>query len=340
MILQKANNLREYLLYSAPLFVFLVLVIGLQYNVGTDYRAYYDMSAGIRSYRYITQRGEFLFVALIKLAKQIEIPQLLFVFSAIVQMFFLFNISYIAKKKFERLDLFFILFFVFSIAFFNQFNLVRQYIAVYISALAVIILSDDKYILATLLFLVACLFHTSAIYMLIFTPLSFILKSIKISKKVALVIIGLLILSYLFDFTNLVEQISNLVPQYRHYISSSYFDKLEFKSVVTKLPKVFLVVYVFLKNKESYYKDGDFLFFQNLSFISIVVLVFSFHSSVIWRFYQYFDIFTIFPVLVYLDKSDKSLEKRLIIGSLTLLLLTKLVLLPSGEYIYNSILFL
>src|SRR5690606_8871849 len=112
-------------------FVFILLVLSLQDGVGTDYGAYVSMAMGQKDLGWIENKNEFLFVWLNELVIGLGEPQLIFFFSALIQVFFLAFITYELKKLGLKVYWFFLLYFIFLLIFFNSLNGIRQYTAVY-----------------------------------------------------------------------------------------------------------------------------------------------------------------------------------------------------------------
>ena len=149
-----------------PIGVLLIIVLGLQNNVGTDYFSYLELAEGTKSISYINGRAEYLFIKLILLVRFLNVPQLIFVFSAFIQVFFLMLITLEVKKLEYRVDCFFFLYFTLSLVFFNQFNGIRQYIAVYIIVYALFKLMEGKRLTYLFLVVISGLFHSSAYFFL------------------------------------------------------------------------------------------------------------------------------------------------------------------------------
>ncbi len=59
----------------------------------------------------------------------------------------------------------------------------------------------------------------------------------------------------------------------------------------------------------------------------------SFSSSLIWRFYQYVDLFITFSVLILFNDEKYKTHKILIFLALLIMLIIKIVVIPKGEYV-------
>lgn len=74
------------------------MILSLQNDVGTDYYSYLSLAEGSTGLRWIESKSEYLFVYLVNLVRMIGIPQLIFVVTAIIQVFFVMLITYEVKK--------------------------------------------------------------------------------------------------------------------------------------------------------------------------------------------------------------------------------------------------
>ncbi len=187
------------------------------------------------------------------------------------------------------------------------------------------------------LVLISGFFHSSAFVFLafIFLP-KFIHKKIP-AKYVIIVLSGLILIS-IFDSTSLILKVVELVPRYNQYIHSSYLRKMGFTEIITKIPKLVIVLFSALvidKNEDA--KKHTSLI--NLGYLACAVMIASFSSTVIWRMYQYFDMFLIFPPLIMLQYNKKKTLSILVVSALLIMLIIKIILKPTGEYLYKSILF-
>lgn len=331
-----AKNIWEFALYFLPVGGLLILVLGLQENVGTDYHSYYQLAQGLRSIAWMANRNEVLFIRLVQLVQKYGTPQMLFGLVGIIQVTFLMLISYEIKKLDLKLHDFFFLYFALSLVFFNQFNGIRQYIAVYIIVYALLqLILLEKRLLFIALVITASFFHSSAIFFLAFLLLQK-LKDINWPFRRIVIILGILLVIVILDPTPMIAWALSFT-KYRSYITSTYFRRMGFLSILTKIPKLIAVLFVsyFLEKGELTESERRLM---NLGYMACGVLIMSFSSSIIWRFYQYVDLFIVFPVLLFFDKEESGKIKFLIALALLFMLILKVVLFPKGEYLYNSIL--
>ena len=329
------QKLKHFIPFFIPIGILLIMIYGLQYDVGSDYFSYLRLADGTKDIEFLLGKFEILFVFLVLFVRKLNCPQLIFVFTAIIQVIFFMLITYEVKKMGFRLDYYFFLYFTLSLVFFNQFNGIRQYTAVYIIIYALFKLMKGKKYLYTILVLVASLFHVSAWIFFVFLLLDKLLIK-EIPKKFIIVAIIVLFILSLFDLTKYYKIIIQYIPQYRSYIGSSYMKRLSFQGIITKIPKLMIVLYCAL-GLDMEKQDIKKRYLINISYMACSIMVLSFTSSIIWRFYQYFDFFIIFPVMIFANNKRKIRQIKFISLLLIIMIIIKILVIPRGEYLYNSI---
>lgn len=326
----------SFIFYFIPIAILLVMVSGLQDSVGTDYESYLNLVDGARGMGWIEKKNEFFFIFLISIVKNFNNLQLIFGLTGAIQVLFLGLISYEIKKMNYELYHFFFLYFALSLTFFNQFNLIRQYIAVYIVIYALLELMNNKSIKFIILVFMASLFHHSAILFLVFLPAKGFLSR-KYSSKIIIIIMGVLLLLSTLDMSKYVELVLSHT-RYSNYVGSSYSKRIDIQGIITKIPKIFMVLMSVCLIDKGDLEDKEIQLI-NLSYIGLGMQILSFTSSLIWRFYQYVDLYIIFPVLILFNNKSWGILKMLISIISIALLVTKIIVIPRGEYLYRSILF-
>lgn len=334
----RESKLLPFTIYFTPVGILLVLIYSLQDNVGTDYYSYLGWAEGTIWSGSLKNEGEMLFYNLVTFTRMFNTPQLIFFFTALIQVFFLMLITFEVKKMNFKLYIFFFLYFTLSLIFFNQFNGIRQYIAVNIIIYALLkLINDKKNIYYVLLVFLASLFHKSALFFLVFIIIKrFIGKKINPVK----VITGLSLLLFLsfFDYTEYYNRLLTFLPIYSNFIDSGYLQRMSFEGIITKLPKLIIVIYAALSIDKAFIGDKERILI-NLSYISCGLMIMSFNSGILWRFYQYLDFFILFPVLLYMHEKRNKRIAMLISTTLIVILIIKIIIIPRGEYLYDSILF-
>lgn len=321
-----------------PVFLLLVLMLSLQQGVGTDYHSYLSMAKGDKELGWIENKNEVLFVWINNAVIRLGEPQLIFFFTAFIQVSFLALIVYEIKKLELKVHWFFLLYFVFLLIFFNSFNGIRQYTAVYLVVYAFFMLYYNKRFKFALIVLLASLFHSTAIY---FFPLIIVggVLRVKVNFTLMLFILAFIACLSFVDLNGLISYLVNFT-NYASYLNSDYFGRMDFFGVVTKLPKIILVILCgYLLESKYEWLARKYRFFLNLSYVSLIVLVLSFSSTLIWRMYQYFDLFTAFPLLILLSYSKQRQLTYFGTALLIVIYVLKVTTFAKGEYLYSSFLF-
>ena len=88
LVQTKQKRYIEFLIAFIPVTVLLILTLGLQKGVGTDYYTYYSLAEGSKGMGWIAGRSESLFIWLVELIIKIGKPQLLFVLVGSIQVIF------------------------------------------------------------------------------------------------------------------------------------------------------------------------------------------------------------------------------------------------------------
>lgn len=319
-----------------PVFILLIIVLSTQNGVGTDYYTYIDIALGKKGLGWVENKNEYLFVWLNDLVIFLGKPQLIFLFTALIQFVFLFFTTYELKKLSLKPYWFFLLYFVFLLIFFNSFNGIRQYTAVYIVIYSTFLLYRNSKVNFIILILLASMFHSTAIY---FLPLVFFRSLLNKRINFNFLIITLISLSAA-SIIGFNDTLIYLVSQtnYSHYVNSDYFSSVNLINILTKIPKLIIVTlcaYLIKKNQEQF--SSKYNFFINLSYISLIILILSFSSNLIWRMYQYFDFFTIFPILILLSHQKQKQVTYSMLFFLIIIFVLKVTIFAKGEYLYNSI---
>ncbi len=347
------NNKRE-MSKSALSFVLFIpafywlLVLGLQYYVGTDYPTYYKyFDTGTDLGLYLRKR-EYAFYFVAQFVYKSFLPaQAGFFLISFIQILFL--CKFCLYLKFDRPDIFIVIYFCCATCFYNQMNAIRQYTAMAIFLYASVFIYERKLKKYIIYILFASMFHFSAIILLMLYPFSF-LFNLKSSKWYKL----FLILSLFLMYKGMDNFITFFVSKssYAAYLDSFYFleqNRKSFKNIITKLvflPFYFRVMAWLPKYMEIYSKKDVFFIKMGTVFYGIKLIAFS--SFFLSRFAMYFDLLAYVPLYYYLREliSHYAIKKWARILELVLFLsisvglwIAKVLIAPTGEYLYNSVLF-
>lgn len=324
-----------YLFALLPFIGLWIFMVGGQYEVGTDYQSYLSFFNGKRDVDYFAAKGEYCFSTIVDFFQSIGIyGQFYFYFFAAISVLLYLQIA--REVTFTHYALFFFLFMTVSTLFHTQMNGLRQCMAVYFSTLSFILFICGRRIVPLGLMFVAVGFHISAMALL---PLFFLTK-LSFSTNIARVCIVVAAILSFASFDSLLEQVILSIPQYEYYAESEYFQSDI--SLLNKLTKLaYLPIYLL---SLSVIKGGkisgiEMRLFQ-FGLLAYLLKTVSIVSSVTNRFGYYFMILSMLPIFYYLRSIQK--EKRIlfivICAYILIMYAVKVVLFPTREYLYDSIL--
>lgn len=324
-------------LYLFPLILFWTLVIGGQYYVGTDYNSYLEIFKSTDSQLlYFKNKGEILFYYLVKLSHAIGLRgQAIFFIFAFLNVYLYLKID--EKLKIDNHSLFFFLFITVSTLFHSQMNGIRQCLAVYLITIALLNLYQSKSLKFFICLFLAAGFHISSLAIL---PLYFF-RNLKLNATlIRIIIIVSTILSFL-SFDELLKSLIIYVPHYAHYVDSEYFN--QDISLINKLTKLTTLPFYYISTillSKGYLKTNYEYKLYIWGVLTYCLKLLCLISPVTYRLSYFFFIFSIIPlyfILIYLKNKNHTIYNI----SLVYILLTyliKILLFPTGEYSYSSIL--
>jgi hypothetical protein len=331
------------LFFFAILVVYWTLIIGLQYETGTDYVTYREIFSSINRAKFYSNNFELLFyyIALFLINNKIN-PQFGFIIIGFIQFCCFF--WFISKIRIKYYYLFIFLYFFVSVAFYNQTNVIRQYTAVYIFLMAIYFMYSRKLVPYLICILIAGLFHISAFLLV---PVYFFRGVLLKCKHY----IFMIVVSFIISIFGIDKLITFVIPfigkNYAHYLTSAYgTTDIQLINRLTKY--IFIPFYLLSIKSRRNLIDSKDIFFYNLGFVSFCIKIGSLSSPLLSRFAYYCEILTIFPLfylLIYLFKGGKQSsyrEERFFALFVFLfmsfsLLFVKLLLFPIGEYAYKSV---
>ncbi|MDR0307888.1 MAG: EpsG family protein [Chitinispirillales bacterium] len=323
-------------------FVFLVLLffwtflIGLQYEVGTDYNSYKVAFTSLKG-RY-ENKGELLFHYLTIFVSKNLHYQFGFIICAFLQ--FLCFFLFLKKIKLTHNYLFIFLFFFACVAFYNQTNLVRQYTSAYLILLAWWFAYKRELIRYIILVAMAGMFHVSAWMCL---PIYFFTK-IKLSERW---LFAALFVSVSASFIN-IDKVLNMIIPYTHKGYLMYLThEAKSLSIINWVSKLIFIPFYFLSLLSFKHLCQKDKFFFCWGFVSYCIVIIGLTSFVLHRMAVYFSVLSIFPLyylLAYLLRSSRIAKTNrmailfIFVSIMVSMLFTKTVLFPGdGEYAYKSI---
>lgn len=343
----RRDTLSRLMLVSFPVIVFWIIIIGGQYDVGTDYSAYY-IHFNSNSEQLFYDRGEYLFGYLIYYCHTLNIygQGIFFVISAI-WILVLIPISYYSLNSSSRyFYLFFFIFVVFPTTFNNQMNGIRQYTAVYFFTIAIILLYYKKYSFSAISFVVSVLFHKSALaaiglFVILFVILLFDEK-IKRKYLVASVFCGVVAGIFLIRSSSMSSILVHFqdVEEMEYYLD--YYSRHERDgNIVFMLSKYYYLPIIFeciYRLPKMHLSNIEYKFYY-LGIISFVIRIAIVAVPYVGRTSGYFEILSCIPLaylMIYYHKYRKKNYYNLSLIYLLLPFLLKVTFFAVGEYSYHS----
>lgn len=337
---QKKYLISQFNIFYIPFILMWIFIIGLQYRVGTDYDSYLSIfNSGALLYK---KKGEVLFYELVQFLHLFtNNGQILFISISAIQV--LVTLRILKELKKNNYDMTLIFFYYFSISgiFFNQMNGLRQYVAIPFLALSIIYF--PKNIFKSIIFIfIATQFHRSAI---IFYPV--LLFCFPLKKKLPdyiyyLFVLFILIVSFL-SINNIVEfLVSKILPAYSAYFQEGVFlNKLSFSKQIVKIAMI--PIYLLSIKHRDFVNNPLANVLYNLGFFSYFVFFIFSEITILVRILDYFRFFQIFPVYFLTKKyihQKRNIEIFFLLSIVLGLLFLKIIVFPSGEYVYNNVLFI
>lgn len=211
--------------------------------------------------------------------------------------------------------------------------------AVYLITLQMIFLLKKKYLISTLLLFASYFIHNSCLLFVFLIPVMLLMIYKVRSPKLIVLILLVSSLVSLFPFEDKIKDLIYLSPEYRHYVESDYLSDMSLKGKITKLVYVPIYIYALL----SVYKSGKLNAYEsNLFLLGMYSFIFKtlfLVTSVTNRLGFYFLILSILPLYFLLKYLNRQKSKTIFITIVYLFLfqyLLKVILLPVGEYKYDS----
>lgn len=335
------------LLVSLPVVLLWILIIGGQYNVGTDYSSYI-MHFNTKSEDLFYEKKEYLFGYLIYISHELGIygQGIVLLISAIWIILLLIISKYFLNSNLRYLYIFLFVFIVFPATFNNQMNGIRQYVAVYFFTLAVCLAMTRKLVASVPYFVSSALFHHSSLVGIVFFGAIYIVlllkKEIQRRYLFIFVVVGIFLGMILIKSSSVISVLSNFqdVEELDYYVS--YFSRHERDGDILKLiskyiyiPVILLSIYFVPKMNLNNLEKGFF----NLGIISFVIRISIVAVPYVGRISAFFEILSCVPVVYMLIYFLQTRNKKLYILVLLYMLLPfafKVTLFSVGEYDYHS----
>lgn len=323
-------SLISFLILLSPLLILWTLIAGGQYFVGSDYISYMDLFNGGDLERY--EPG---FATILNRFRDIGIyGQFYYYFLYAVSFIFMGMIIYQINHK--SIYIFIFIFLTFTGLFHNQLNILRQAVATYIGTYGVMMLIKEKRIESIILILLASSIHFCA---LIFFSVFLLKKVHRLKMKTMFLILCLSIVLSILINTNSLFLFDFLIPDiYKKFIIAG---TIEDRSVLLKITKyIFIPFFMFslLKSADFNLNKKQMILFQ-IGFLSFCLKISFLNLTIISRIFDFLIILMVFPLYYYFLylKANKGIYYISCIFIFLAIYLSKVLIFPSKEYLYQSI---
>ncbi len=346
-IIEENMNLTKFTFFTVLFFSLLYVysLQALQFNVGTDYFTYKSYYTNETSLELYFRKGEFLFYYLyLSLINFSFGEQSIFYVSAIILMLFLWLFCIYAKCQKVRIWLVIYIFLFVTGIYHNQMNGLRNQLAIALFPIIFVFLSDRKWFFAVSSLFLALFFHASSVIGAFLFVLRYLYTKINFQHNVLKVFVAsLLIYMFLPNFINVI--VGAIFPRYVHYINSSYAEPVSLFNILTKLyyaPLLLISLIKYRKETNIKYVSNFFSFGMFVFCCTYWVFITMYKYGFMFRAYQMFVFFYIFPIYYLLEnamKNKKIVFTSVIFTYLSLPYFFKTLIIPKGEYLFQSYIF-
>lgn len=228
-IFEKTNKKRLHIILFIAILCVPSFFSAIRLNIGTDFVIHETVFNDILNNTVVEKRAEIGYILLnqIVIFMHGNYHILLFLVS-FISFFFIFSTFYLAK---EDISISFAMFSYMLLYYQMSFNYIRQLLAASIGVFAcVLYLKKKKYVIPTIMCLVAASFHITA---LIYIPVLFLfpfLSSDKYRKKRCMLFIGLTILVFIYPIIlmPILNWLQNVIPPLRYFVN---YLAVDYKSI-------------------------------------------------------------------------------------------------------------
>ena len=286
------------------LIVFLIIFLGIRYEVGNDYTTYYANYLGINfGTSFVTAKEPLYWLSNYIFSFEIFI----FIYGFFTFYLLRKSIIFFAYSRFLVITL--LVYYCLYFVIFNV-HLIRQGLAISIVLYSYTYLFKNEYKKYSLLVLIAFLIHTSAIFCL---PFGFLFnKNIKLKYQIGLLIVSILIALNSSIFTNLFYSIASSLPYLNSYLEIYRVGELENYGLSTGIIFDICLLVFFMFNIKKLNAKERFLY--NIFFISVILSLLLIINPAALRLNYYFRISNIFLLpLIYIYFKNKMIPFLIII---------------------------
>lgn len=333
----------RYLLYSTPIIILWVLIVGGQYGVGTDYFSYMSYFTHT-DLSYFIDRKDIVFANFVKLCQNngISGQGIFFVLAFIWVLILLLIFDFLSGGRTKYLGLLFFLFIVYSTAFNNQMNGLRQYTSIYILTFSLCLYFQKKYILCALLVALAILNHRSSLIVALIFVFYYFLKAEWFKKSWLYIIVAIGFISSIVlnvvKITPFLDYLraEEMFDEYTIYYNNLQLESSDFFEKITKyiyIPLYFWGISQLDNMKLS--SMGRKLFVIGILSYSIKMAILS--LPYIYRLGSYFEVLMCLPLFYLLIYYKRNILAYLFIVLYLLLpYIYKVTIGAQAEYLFDS----
>lgn len=289
--------------------LFIVVLCGLRYNVGTDYESYVSIFDKITIDGFvIIEPGYYL---LNELFKNISNGQVYVFFICTLITYVILYLT-LLRENILFLGLFFS--FTFGFVFLSN-NIIRQALVIPLFFYSIKYIYEKRIINYWLCIIVCSLFHYSAILLI---PLFWIYK-LNFKKYYWLLILSI---CYLVSFTQIFKifiiKITSFLPKYSGYLISGAEDNSAIKSGTTMFIVYLLNVFI-IYNYKYIFSNEKLKIYYNLYLLGVSISFLTMNISFIFRFSYYLTSLIVFVLPLFI-KSIKIRDQKLLFSIVILVI--------------------
>lgn len=192
--------------------------------------------------------------------------------------------------KYSKNPMMSLLLFVLFRFFFDEMNIMRQFLSISIILCGVEYIKNRKLIKYLLIILLASTIHYSALFAF---PIYFLYRRSfdKKTKAILLVITAIAFVS----LNSILSTVTSKIGLYSGYVDA-YYDSNKLGSIISAIMSASIYIYsliIFKKYKKKASDELEYSFFLNISFICMLLNVCSIRISILSRLIDYYEIFII-----------------------------------------------
>ncbi|MDO5415019.1 MAG: EpsG family protein, partial [Bacillota bacterium] len=285
---------------SAP-----VVLSTIRYNIGTDYINYEAWFIELQNGKSVFE-GEILFNLLNVFADKVfgEFWAVLFLSALIIYGFITLSLYNLRNSVSIALGIW-----IFNCFYFTaSLNIMRQIIAVAIVLYAITKMLEKKPLVAIVMFIIATLFHTTAIISFVFIIIYYIGNINRSLYRYVLCTVAVLLILYGGEIIQIL--IEGLPEKYGLYFSSNLDGYVDIGFLIGRIPIItllFLPIIISVILKIDF--NNEYLFISNILYFTVLIYILSYFWDYGGRSIFYFDICQVIcgPHLVYNSRRNKPL---------------------------------